>query len=132
MAKILIAEDEAHIAHVLSVWLKRHGMETLEAGNGEAALKLLDAHPVDLLISDMNMPVMDGLTLVREVRAKYGHELPIVMLSARCDQGNLWRDFQPFNVQVFPKPFMPSRLVAEIERLLGTPSSVAAVERSIP
>ncbi len=49
---ILIAEDEAHIAHVLSIWLKRHGYEILEAPNGAVALELLKCQPVDVVISD--------------------------------------------------------------------------------
>ncbi len=119
MRRILIAEDESHIAHVLSVWLRRHGFRTLEARNGALALKLLETETVDLIISDMNMPVMDGLGFVREVREKLGEDIPILMLSARCDQGRLGEQLKPYHVQLYPKPFMPSQLVAEIERLLG-------------
>lgn len=123
MNQILIVEDESHIAHVMSVWLKRHGFVTREARNGVLALELLKREPVDLIISDMNMPVLDGLGFIRTVRETLGLDVPIVALSARCDQGRLSDQLREFGVELYPKPFMPSQLVAEIERLLGRTST---------
>ncbi|MGB2985271.1 MAG: response regulator [Phycisphaerae bacterium] len=119
MPKILIAEDEAHILRVMSMWLGRHGYDVLEAGNGAAALDVLEREDVDIIISDMNMPVMDGLELVKAVRDQRGIDVPFLLLTARCDQDKLSKWLEPYHVQLYPKPFVPSRLVADIGRLLG-------------
>ncbi len=118
MPTILIVEDEAHIIRILSLWLKRHGYDILEASNGEAALDVLDRESVDVIISDMNMPVMDGLTLVKTVRDERGMSIPFLLISARCDQEQLSERLKPYQVELYPKPFAPSRLVAEIDRML--------------
>lgn len=118
-ATILIAEDEVHIAHVLSIWLKRHGYEILQATNGAVALELLKCQPIDVVISDVNMPVLNGLELARAVRDDLGLAVPFLLLTARCDQLDLARQLEPYGVNIYPKPFRPSHLVAEIKRLLG-------------
>lgn len=118
MARILIVEDETHIARVMSLWLGRHGHEVIMAGDGLAALEMLAAHAVDLIITDMNMPGLDGMGLIAKVRRELELSVPILLLSARCDRDNLTEKLRPYNVQLFPKPFVPSRLVADIERAL--------------
>jgi len=119
MAKILIADDDAHIVGVLSMWLGRHGHEVVTARNGEAALETLDGTSVDLIISDMNMPVLDGVGLAKAVRGKVGATIPIIVLTARCDQERLNEQLAVYGVRVYPKPFLPSQLVVEINQLLG-------------
>ena len=119
MATILIAADDAHIVRVLSMWLGRHGHEVVTARNGEAALETLDGTSVDLIISDMNMPVLDGVGLAKAVRGKVGATIPIIVLTARCDQERLNEQLAVYGVRVYPKPFLPSQLVVEINQLLG-------------
>jgi len=119
VARILVADDDAHIARVLAMWLGRHGHDVVTAPNGDAALAALGQAPVDLIISDMNMPVLDGIGLAEAVRAKIGPDIPMLVLSARCDQENLTQQLAAFNVGVYPKPFLLSQLVVEINRLLG-------------
>ena len=123
MARILIAEDEAHIVRVMSLWLKRNGHDIIETPNGRAALEVLKKENVDVVISDVNMPILDGLGLVKAVRAPEGEcqnrDVPFLMLSSRCDQALLAKEVEGCNVSLYPKPFVPSRLVAEIDRLLG-------------
>ena len=120
MPSILIAEDEAHILRILSMWLGRHGYDVLEASDGAGALKILDRQTVDLIISDMNMPIVDGLELIRTVREERGLDVPFLLLTARCDQNKLAETMEPYSVHLYPKPFVPSRLVADIDRLLDT------------
>ena len=123
MAKILIVEDEAHIVRVMSMWLERHGHRIRQASNGVAALDELGREPVDMIISDMNMPLLDGLGLVKAVREELGLDIPILLVSARCDQTKLAEQLKPYNVRLYPKPFVPSRLVGDIERMLGVSAS---------
>ena len=119
MATILIVEDEAHTARVMSMWLSRHGHQILEAPHGQVALQMLERQRIDMIISDMNMPVMDGLGLVKAVREERHLDIPFLLMTARCDQSDLAAALEPYHVQLIPKPFVPSRLVADIQRMLG-------------
>ena len=119
MPRILIAEDEAHILRIMALWLKRHGHEILEAPNGAVALKCLETESVDLIITDMNMPLKTGLDVVRTMREERKSDVPIMLLTARCDQEKLAKELAPYRVHVYPKPFVPSRLVSDIDRLLA-------------
>lgn len=123
MAKILIVEDEAHIVRVMSMWLERHGHQIRQAPNGAAALDVLGRETMDMIISDMNMPLLDGLGLVKAVRNERGLDIPILLVSARCDQVKLAEQLDPYDVRLYPKPFVPSRLVGDIERMLGVATS---------
>jgi DNA-binding response OmpR family regulator len=118
VARILIADDDVHISRVMSMWLNRHGHETLCAANGKDALDLAITCSVDLIISDINMPQLDGLGFVRAVREQLGSQIPMLVLSARCDQQALAQSLGLYGVSVYPKPFLPSHLVAEVNRLL--------------
>ena len=119
MARILIVDDDAHIVHVMSLWLDRHGHEVVVACNGANALEMFDRNEVDLVISDMNMPVLDGLALVKAIREERASDIPVLILTARCDQDKLAETMLSHQVYVYPKPFLPSRLVSEINRLLA-------------
>ena len=123
MAYILIAEDEAHIVRVLALWLSRHGHRVIEASNGQTALEAIDREPVELIISDMNMPVLDGLEFAKALREQKKVDIPFLMLSSRSDQARLADMVKSYGVTLYPKPFVPSRLVAEIDRLLEAPLS---------
>ncbi len=118
MPTILIAEDEAHTLRVMSMWLGRHGYDILEAVDGDAALNIIDRETVDMIISDMNMPGINGLELIRILREERGMDVPVMLLTARCDREKLARQIEPYEVHVYAKPFMPSRLVADVDRLL--------------
>lgn len=118
MARILIADDDPHIVRVMSIWLTRHGHEVVPVHNGQEALDCVRAGSVDLVISDMNMPVMDGVSFVKAVRQLLHNNLPIIVLTARCDQDELVKSLAGYNARVYPKPFLPSQIVAEINQLL--------------
>lgn len=119
MARILIAEDDAHILRILSMWLTRNGHEVVETSDGLKAKEALSHREVDLVVSDVNMPGLDGNGLVRWLRSEHGCNVPIILLSSRSDHVTLGKDLEPFGVRLHPKPFSPSRLVVEIERLLS-------------
>ena len=140
MARILIAEDNAHQLRVLSMWLARNGHEAIETRNGKEAQSVLSGttespgqperrpETPDLIITDANMPEVDGIELVQWVRTKRRLDVPILMLSSRCDQESLTEQLGGLNVRVLPKPFSPTRLVAEIEQILAraVPDAVGA------
>jgi CheY-like chemotaxis protein len=83
MQTILIVEDSTVNQRVLSFTLQRNGYEVLTAFNGIEALKCLDDHIINLVISDVAMPGMDGMELLRHIRADLRfHSLPVIMLTA--------------------------------------------------
>ncbi len=123
MPRILIAEDEAAILRVLAMWLTRNGFEVFEARDGVEALAIIDSQPLDVIISDVNMPRLDGLELVRLLREERHAQTPFILLSARSDQERLAEMTSRFGVHLYPKPFVPSRLVADIQTLLAATAS---------
>ena len=86
MAKILIVDDDGDLRTLVGLCFLRRGHNIVVASNGAAALECLAAHAPDLLVTDLNMPVMDGLELLRRLRANGHHDLPAIMLTARSDQ----------------------------------------------
>ena len=118
MARILVAEDDAHIMRVLCIWLKRNGHQVTEAPDGLAAQDALKADSFDLLVTDVNMPRLDGVSLVEWMREEAGSAVPVIMMTSRCDQKVLAGKMAHWNVVLHPKPFSPSRLASVIEMQL--------------
>lgn len=117
-ARILLIDDDAYIVRVMSIWLERHGYEPVAANNGAQGLDIVRQGGIDLIVSDLNMPEMDGESMVLKL-AELGHtDVPIILLTARCDRESVSEKLKPYGVSVYPKPFVPSRLVLEVERLL--------------
>ena len=123
MAGILVAEDDAHMLRILSIWLQRNGHEVFEARDGLMAKEGLRSRSFDFVVSDVNMPGLDGIGLVRWLRGEHKSNVPMILLSSRCDQKAIAEEVAPLDVEVHPKPFSPSRLVAEIERKLARSGS---------
>jgi CheY-like chemotaxis protein len=91
MAKILCVEDEELIRKLVVEELQDEGHETIEASNGEEGLKAIKAHKPDLVLCDVNMPVMDGcemLTTVRENHPEFA-DMPIIFLTAQSDRKDI-------------------------------------------
>jgi CheY-like chemotaxis protein len=86
VAKILIVDDDGDLRTLLGLCFLRCGHNIVVASNGAAALECLAAHAPDLLVTDLNMPVMDGLELLRQLRANGHRDLPAIVLTARSDQ----------------------------------------------
>jgi CheY-like chemotaxis protein len=86
VAKILIVDDEGDLRTLLGLCFLRRGHSIMVAGDGAAALACLAAYAPDLLVTDLNMPVLDGLELLRQLRADGHADLPVIVLTARADQ----------------------------------------------
>ena len=79
--KILIVEDEANIRELLRLYLEREGYAVIEAENGVEGIKLWKSEKPDMLLLDVMMPVMDGWTVCKEIRAE--SDVPIIMITAK-------------------------------------------------
>jgi two-component system nitrogen regulation response regulator NtrX len=77
---ILIVDDEPDIASTLSMLMTDEGYQVITASNGQEALKLFSSHPVDVVISDIRMPIVDGLSLLRRIKA-LDPEAAIIMMT---------------------------------------------------
>jgi len=119
MSRVLIAEDDPHILRVISLWLSRQGHEVFEARNGALALALFGQHKPDVVVTDVNMPAMDGLELVERILDEPGDVRGVVVLTNRWDHGEI-RERQGYaNVHVLPKPFSPTKLSELIQTVMA-------------
>ena len=114
--RILIVDDDPHIREVLSFALGKAGMETAQAGDGEAALAAVGAHKPDLVVLDINMPRMDGLEVCRRLRAS--GDLPILFLSSRDDEVDRVVGLELGGDDYVVKPFSPREVVARVSAIL--------------
>lgn len=116
---ILIVEDDRSLRHLISMRLRR-GFHVREATNGQEALELISEALPDLVISDIMMPVMDGLTLCAALRRDpRTHHLPFVALTARARIKNMEEGFQAGVDQYLTKPIDVEDLYVRVSRLLG-------------
>lgn len=104
MAKILITEDEDSLRMFVARALRLDGHETLEAADGAEGLELLAEGAVDLLLSDIRMPVMDGIELAHQAAARYP-ELKILLMTGYAEQRERADDLAAKIIDVVPKPF---------------------------
>jgi DNA-binding response OmpR family regulator len=121
MATILVAEDDPHIGRVIALWLERGGHEVIIAADGQRALEVIRARRPDLLVTDVNMPGMDGLDLLDVVQAESLMRHPAIVLTSRCDQVEIEARAGRLGAVVHPKPFSPLHLTEAIDAALNRP-----------
>ncbi len=126
MGQILIVEDDPYILRVISLWLSRQGHQVLEARSGPAALELMKTGVPDVLVTDINMPGIDGLELIERVVALPRRPRGIVVLTNRWDHADIRRRLARWDAHVLPKPFSPSRLSELIHELLAPAAEAGA------
>ena len=117
--RILFVDDEEQIRKLLSTWLTRHGYEVGVANDGWEALKAIRAKAPDLVITDVNMPNMNGLELTRRMRADHRTaRIPVIMLSARKQADDVLSGYAEGADEYVPKPVEMAVLEAKIEVLI--------------
>lgn len=112
MAKILIAEDEDSLRRFVARALNMDGHETVEAGDGAEALEHLQAGSFDLLLSDIRMPVMDGIALAA-ASANLTPSMPILLMTGYAEQRERAEPLMQIVVDVVPKPFTLHRFARQ-------------------
>ncbi|MBN1396987.1 MAG: response regulator [Bacteroidetes bacterium] len=120
--KILIVDDSITIRRIITNALKTVGFtDTTEASNGKEALEKLQAGKIDFIITDWNMPEMNGLDLIKEVRAHPVHStMPILMITTRGTEHDVVEALQAKVNSYIMKPFTPQELKEKIEGILKT------------
>jgi DNA-binding response OmpR family regulator len=116
-ARILIVEDETHLAQGLLFNLQAEGYEAAIEGDGEAALARLERETFDLVLLDVMLPGKSGFDVVAELRARQNY-LPVLMLTARGRSEDVLSGFAAGADDYLPKPFDLSILLARLNGLL--------------
>lgn len=118
MIKILIVDDEPRIRELIKEHLQHEGYTCEEATDGSAALACLTQGGIDLVILDIMMPFVDGMTALREMR-KRKIDTPVIMLSARGEEYDKLAGLEGGADDYVVKPFSPRELVARVKAVLA-------------
>lgn len=116
MAHILIADDEVRIRDIVMQYLKFEGYTCAEASNGRQAVEMLEQDAFDLVIMDVMMPFMDGITALRTIRQNSG--IPVILLTAKGEEYDKVFGFELGADDYVVKPFSPKELMARVKAIL--------------
>lgn len=118
--KLLIVDDAESMRGLISITLKSNGYEVIEASNGRDALTKMSGQKIDMIISDLNMPIMDGIEFIIQVKANAATKMiPIVMLTTESDQEKKEKGKQAGAKAWMVKPFKPEMLVDVVKKVIG-------------
>jgi two-component system chemotaxis response regulator CheY len=118
--KVLTVDDSRTMREMVAFTLKGAGYEVVEANDGQHALNVLGSSKVDLVIADLNMPIMDGLTLIRKLRATAQYRTtPILMLTTEADDKKKAEGRAAGATGWIVKPFDPGKLISVVQKVCG-------------
>ena len=133
--RALVVEDEPHIRELVALHLGLEGLTVVEAAAGDEAIKCLETGTFDLVVLDLMLPKVDGITVCRAIRRHAGNgDVPILMLTARSDESDKVLGLESGADDYLTKPFGVRELVARARALLRRPRSanVGAVASGQP
>ena len=119
MAKtVLVVDDSSSLRQVVKMALQGAGYEVLEAGDGKAALALLDGRQINMVVCDVNMPVMNGIEFVKAAKAISAYRfVPILMLTTESQDAKKEEGKAAGAKAWMVKPFVPSSLLNAVSKL---------------
>lgn len=120
MAKsVLVVDDSSSVRQVVGIALKSAGYDVIEASDGRDALGKLNGQKVHLIISDVNMPNMDGITFVKEVKKLPNYKFtPIIMLTTESQESKKMEGQAAGAKAWVVKPFQPAQMLAAVSKLI--------------
>ena len=117
--KILIAEDEEHIAKIIKFKLEKNGYEVIHCSNGKDALASIISEKPDLVLLDVMMPGMNGFEVLKEMKAHPEVErIPVIMLTALGQETDTVKGFDLGVKDYIVKPFRTAELLSRVNRFL--------------
>lgn len=128
MITAILAEDERELATILQDNLKERGITLLHATDGEEAWTLFNNNQPDILITDVRMPRLDGISLIKRIRAS-GSEVPIIIVTVNSETEDLERGFDAGADDYLRKPFSLRELAARIKALVRRSGKTITTER---
>jgi two-component system, chemotaxis family, chemotaxis protein CheY len=118
--RILTADDSASVRQMVSFTIKNAGYDVVEAVDGRDALSKLNGNPVHMVITDLNMPNLDGIGLIKGIRANPAYKfIPVILLTTESQESKKIEGKQAGATGWIVKPFKPEQLVAVIKKVLG-------------
>lgn len=121
--RTLIVDDSSVMRKIVERSLRQAGLDlspVMEAGNGAVALCILDTHPIDLILSDINKPVMDGLEFVRQLQTMEKlRGVPVVMITTEGSESNVVQALSLGAKGYIRKPFTPDQVKEHVLPVLG-------------
>ncbi len=116
----MTVDDSRTMREMVSFTLKGAGYDVVEANDGQQAFTALSSSKVDLVIADLNMPVMDGLTLIRKLRALPQYRTtPLLMLTTEADDKKKAEGRSAGATGWIVKPFDPAKLISVVQKVCG-------------
>lgn len=117
--RILIVDDSASVRQVAGIALRKAGYEVLEGCNGQDAQKHLDGSKINLIISDVNMPVMDGIAFLKSVKANPSYKFtPVIMLTTESGEDMKTKGREAGARAWLVKPFKPEIMLDAVAKLV--------------
>ena len=117
---VMTVDDSASIRQMVSFTLKNAGYEVIEATDGKDAVDKLSGACVNMVLTDLNMPVMDGLELIRQIRSGGSNKfVPIIMLTTESQDTKKKEGKTAGATGWIVKPFKPQQLLAVVKKVLG-------------
>lgn len=116
--KILIAEDEEMMLKTMEFKLKKEGFQVVACSNGEEAMEKIASENPDIIVTDIRMPFVTGLDIVRRVKVELKLNIPIIVLSAVGLEKTVLEAFDLGADDFITKPFSPNELIVRVRRLL--------------
>ena len=113
MQTILVCDDDQQIVDAIDIYLTGEGFQVVKAYDGYEALELIEKQPVDLMIVDVMMPRMDGITMMMKVREQ-GYDFPVIMLSAKSEEVDKIMGLNMGADDYVTKPFTTMELLARV------------------
>jgi len=122
--KILVVEDDTNIEQLVTFKLKNSGFQVHNAHNGIEALEFLKKNAVDLIVTDIMMPIMGGKELVIELKKNPATKtIPVIMLTSRTLEKEIVEGFSLVFEDYIKKPFSPQELIVRIKTVLARSKS---------
>lgn len=117
---ILAVDDSASMRQMVSFTLKQAGFNVVEAADGVQALAAIKSNDIKLVVTDVNMPNMDGITLTKEIRALSNHKFtPVLLLTTESAPEKKQEGKAAGATGWIVKPFSPDQLIATIKKVAG-------------
>ena len=119
MAKVLVIEDDAHIWKMIEYKLKKEKHDLTWACDGMKAMEALEAAKPDLIISDIMVPYMDGLQILKKVKSMDNlKDIPVIMLTSKAQEDDILKGLELGAHDYMAKPFSPAELILSVNKAL--------------
>jgi len=119
MAKILIIEDDEHIWKLIEYRLKKEKHELIWACDGLKAMDVLETIKPELIISDIMVPYMDGIQILKKIKADDKlKDIPVIMLTSKAQEQDILTGLEMGAQDYMAKPFSPAELVLRVNKVL--------------